>query len=69
MTIKDNTQQETPIYLLPLSKMPLSSQLRNFTGDTYNVYDFEMEDGQELNARGDSNLIHKATGLKFRIID
>lgn len=60
-------KREEPIILLPLDLAPLSSQLQRFTDDTYNTQAFEMEDGSALNSRGESHIIHKKTGLKFKI--
>jgi hypothetical protein len=55
------------IELADLKLIPLSTQLRRITGDTYNVIDFVNENGEGLNAAAGNIIRHVHSGLRFLI--
>jgi hypothetical protein len=56
--------QGDPIYLENLKNMPLSSQLQQYTGDSYNSLDFHNE-GDEENLWAAGIIVHKKSGQRF----
>lgn len=56
-----------PIELAPLNQIPLSTQLRRITGDSYNTIDFVNLKNDELTSEAGNTIIHRATGLQFLI--
>ena len=51
------------------SENPLSKQLQELTGDSWNVYDFAMIDGEPLNDGKNKIFMHIATEMLFKIIN
>jgi hypothetical protein len=48
---------------------PLSKQLMEITGDSFNVWDFKMIADEPLNAGKNKPFIHIASGQIFKIIN
>jgi|GWRWMinimDraft_10_1066017.scaffolds.fasta_scaffold205326_1 hypothetical protein len=51
------------------SKNPLSKQLIELTGDSWNAHNFTMISGEPLNAGKDKLFMHIATEMLFKIIN
>jgi hypothetical protein len=67
-SVEDNMQQveRCEIIIIPTTARPLSSQLIELTGDSFNAIDFENEDGSPLKSSG--VIKHKKTGYLFRVV-
>jgi hypothetical protein len=65
----DNMQEivRTEILIEPTTDNSLSTQLQRLTGDSWNVHDFEMENGSSLVSSG--TVRHKKTGHLFTIAE